>query len=405
MLNKLSILLSFILICVWGYLLTQKSGLNYARGKIATQLTFADQIEFDIKINKVGLKRLDEFAKRSLKIGFLSKESKQWVPCKVLRKNLIVPCKIRLRGDLPKHWEGIKRSYRIKFKEPSPFWGWKKVDLILPEDKGLESELVGYELSKELGMIAPGAHFSSIGINGIRTGTYFVKQGDSGSLFELNKRTESMLIRENNFWWFAHHNGSIYKQLMMRNTQDSSNLRSLPIIYSPTFSGDAASNLTFSRFADFLNRVSDSKDLSNHLNITIYYKWLVLVMSFGSIHSTLPDNLFWYISASTGLVEPVVYDLIPSKLYKSPLRLFKMKSFLIRNILAQTWDKGGKEHFLQALTDIEQKVTPIYEKVITERKLYNSFVRIDDYFSEDEARERLENLRHNIKLIRLDIQK
>lgn len=400
MLSKISLFMTLILTCAWGYLIVKDEGLTYLQSKAASQLTLADQVDFNVEIKKVGLKRLDEFAAKSLSVGFLSSESKQWVSCNVIHNNKKVPCKIRLRGDLPKHWQGIKRSYRIKFKEPSPFWGWKKVDLILPDDKGMESELAAYQISKELGMISPGAHFSSIAINGIRTGAYFVKQGDSGSLFEMNGRTESMLIRENNIWWFAQNNGGIYNNLMGTSLGDTSNLRTLPIMYAPTFEGKAASNLTFSRFAEFLNRASEEKDLSEHLNIKIYYKWLALVMSFGSIHSILPDNLFWYINGSTGLSEPVVYDIIPFKLTNNPFDYFAYKSFLLKQIVKQTWSKGGKKHFLDALTIIESKIDDTYGNVIAERLKYDSFVRVDDYFSEEDAKVRLNNIKSNIKLLR-----
>lgn len=400
MLNKISLQILFILSITWGYFITAGEGISYLKSKAASQLTFADKIDFNIQIKKVGLKQLDEYAQKSLSVGFLSKESKQWVTCNVIHKSKKIPCKIRLRGDLPKHWQGIKRSYRIKFKESSPFWGWKKVDLILPEDKGMESELAAYQMSKELGMIAPGAHFSSIAINGIRTGTYFVKQGDSGSLFELNGKTESMLIRENNIWWFAQNNGSIYKKLMGTKEGDLSNLRALPIMYAPTFEGNAASNLTFSRFAQFLNRISESEDLSHYLDVEVFYDWLALVMAFGSIHSVLPDNLFWYVSGSTGLSEPVIYDLIPYKLAGNPFEYFSYKSFIVKNILRLTWHSGGKEHFLNSLSMIENKIEPVYKKVIAERMQYDSLVRVDDYFSEEEAMVRLKNIQSNISLIK-----
>lgn len=401
--NKLSLSALLILVMTWGYLIVRDDGLTYLKTKANSQLTFADRIDFNIQIKKVNLKKLDELAHKSLSIGFLTAESKQWVSCSVVHRNKKVPCKIRLRGDLPKHWQGIKRSYRIKFKEPSPFWGWKKVDLILPEDKGMESELAAYQISKELGMISPGAHFSSIAINGIRTGTYFIKQGDSGSLFEMNGRTESMFIRENNIWWFAQNNGSIYKNLMAGNDGDLSNLRTLPIMYAPTFEGKAATNLTFSRFADFLNRASSERDITHHLNISVYYDWLALVMVFGSIHSILPDNLFWYVNGSTGLAEPVAYDIIPFKLSGNPFAYFSHKSFLLNKILNATWNKGGKEHFLNSLSLIENRIDSTYEKVIAERMQYDSFVRVDDYFSAEDARERLKNIHENIKLIRKTI--
>lgn len=400
MLSKISLFTTLLLAGIWGFLIIKDVGATYLKSKATSQLTLADRIDFNVEIKKVGLKRLDEFAAKSLKVGFLSSESREWVPCNVIHNNKKVPCKIRLRGDLPKHWQGIKRSYRIKFKEPSPFWGWKKVDLILPDDKGMESELAAYQISRELGMISPGAHFSSIAINGIRTGAYFVKQGDSGSLFEMSGRTESMFIRENNIWWFAQNNGGIYKNLMGTNAGDASNLRTLPIMYSPTFEGKAASNLTFSRFADFLHRASEERDISHHLNIKIYYRWMALVMSFGSIHSILPDNLFWYINGSTGLSEPVAYDIIPFKLTGNPFDYFSYKSFLLKQILKQTWSKGGREYFSEALSVIENKIDAIYGNVIAERIQYDSFVRVDDHFSEADAKTRLNNIKSNIRLLK-----
>jgi hypothetical protein len=373
---------------------------DYLIHKINQELTIAEKNEFNIIITKLNLKRLEDLALKSIELGFLKRESKKWVPCKVVSNGIYTKCKLRLRGDLPKHWNGLKRSYRLKFNDPSPFWGWKKVDLILPEDKGFESELAGYEIAKKLELIAPGASFSSVSINGIRTGSYFVKQGDSGSLFELNRRTESMMVRENNIWWFAQYNGSLYPQSFLRNAGDKTNLKTHSILYSPTFSGKAAYNQTFSRFASFLKATEEGGDLRSLLDIKSYYRWLAIVMCFGSTHSILGDNLFWYINSSTGLAEPVLYDLITFRLSSDPFRIFKFKNYIIRMIHSSTWNIGGKHEFEQALKIIEKELDPIYLNVIKKRVRYSSMMRREDYFSESDALSRLGDIKSNIALIK-----
>ena len=254
---KLSFFLSLLLTLVTVIVVVKDDkALPFLKQKLQSELSLTKEAEFQVKINKVGLKQLEMMANDSLKRGFLTSDARQWVKCKVIKDGISADCKIRLRGDLPKHWEGIKRSYRIKFKEVSPLWGWKKVDLILPEDKGHESELVAYEMARRLKLIAPGAKFSDISLNGVNTGTYLVKQGDSGSLFEVNGRTESMTIKENNIWWYAQEASGIYNKLFFQGQWDTNNLRTLPLLYAPAFSGEAASPQTFSRFAQFMELVS-----------------------------------------------------------------------------------------------------------------------------------------------------
>lgn len=404
---KFSLILSVLLIVSWGIIGFIDPGAgSFLEKELITQFSLSSEAEFKIKINKVGLMRLERMAQDSLRRGFLTSESREWVPCKVIKDNKVVKCKIRLRGDLPKHWEGIKRSYRLKFKETSPLWGWKKVDLILPEDKGNEAELVAYSMARQLKLIAPGAKFSTISLNGVNTGTYLVKQGDSGSLFEVNGRTETMLIKENNIWWYAQNAGGIYNKLFQHGQWDHNNLRALPILYAPAFQGKAASPLTFSRFAQMLELISQKKNPEHHLNQKSFYSWLAIAMSFGSIHSTLPDNLLWYANGSTGLIEPIIYDVLQEKLWGDPFLYFTSKSFILRNIIKASWNEGGKEEFSTALNRLEQNIRSSYLDVIKERKkLNNSILRQDDYYSESSAYDRLRLVESNIKLIKTHVQK
>lgn len=370
--------------------------LPFFKQTISHEFYISEKPDFQIQINKFGFKQLDLMASESLKRGFLKDESRKWVPCRVIKNGVATECKIRLRGDLPKHWGGIKRSYRIKFKETSPLWGWKKVDLILPEDKGYEAELVAYKLAKRLNLISPGAKFSNVIINGVNAGTYLIKQGDSGSLYEMNGRTESMVIKENNIWWYADNAGGIYKSPYGKNRWDSTNLSSLPILYAPTFHGKAATDLTYSRFAKFLKLTSEEKNIDNYLDQKNFYSWLAIALSFGSFHSTLPDNLLWYVSGSTGLAEPIIYDVLSFKLVGNPFIFFSQKSFMVRKILKLTWSHGGKEHFAQAMKVISENIDPDYDLSIKERDEVKS--RTDSY-SLEEAAKRKSDVKENIKLI------
>lgn len=391
---KFSYALSVILLITVGVLSWKDQNfLSFLGQNLSNELTLASDADFKISINKIGFKKLDLMASRSIENGFLKNESREWVPCSVVKAGKSTPCKIRLRGDLPKHWSGIKRSYRIKFKEQSPFWGWKKVDLILPDDKGHEAETVAYDLAKKLKLIAPGSQFANISINGINTGTYFIKQGDSGSLYEMNGRTESMMIKENNIWWYAQNAGGIYNPLFFKGQWDNSNLRSLPLLYAPVFQGKAATDLTFSRFAEFLKLSNDQKDISHHLQQKYFYSWLAIAMTFGSIHSTLPDNLLWYVNGSTGLAEPIIYDVLSEKLWGNPFEYFSHKSQLIKNILKLTWNDGGKKDFEEALAIIDANLVDTYTKKINARK------KLREY-SEREAKDRFKNVQSNLKLIK-----
>lgn len=392
---KASFILSIALTLILGILsFREKNFVFFFTQNLLSEFKLSAQPDFRIQVNKLGFKKLDMMASKSIENGFLKDESREWVSCNVVKNNLSTPCKIRLRGDLPKHWQGIKRSYRIKFKEASPFWGWKKVDLILPDDKGHESEIVAYEISKKLELISPGAKFSNISINGVNTGTYFIKQGDSGSLFEMNGRTESLLIKENNIWWYAQNAGGIYNPLFNVGQWDTSNLRSLPILYSPVFQGKAASESTYSRFAKMLELSYQGENLDHYIHKKSFYSWLAIVMTFGTIHSTLPDNMLWYVNGSTGLSEPLIYDVLPSKLWGDPFQFFQMKSRLIRNIMKQTWKSGGKAEFEKALSVIENNIISIYDRNIQDRKKQH------DPYSLNEANRRKNDVLSNVELIK-----
>jgi hypothetical protein len=359
-----------------------------------------EKSDWNIRISSKGMRQLEESAQLALSTGFLIDAAKKWVPCEVYAEGSTFPCKIRLRGDLPRHWQSTKRSYRVRFTgEWSPWGGFKKVDLILPEDKGHESELLVYRLAKDLELIAPAAGFSSVSINNVPMGAYFWKQAFSGSMFEVNSRTEGAVFRENNIWWFAQNARGIYKNIFLGAEGDTSDLRAQPMLYAPVFMGNAASKDSYSRFAYFLKNLREKKDLDHLLNHKMFFRWLALCITMGSIHSTLPDNLAWFLNPSTGKFEPIIYDVLPKRMSDKPLDEFKFKSFITNRIL----EAANSSHYQimsQALDEIEKNIGDHHHAVVNLRssKGNDAFTRYS--FSKASAFGRLDLIRHNIFQLR-----
>ena len=323
------------------------------------------QAQWSIKLNHKQLRKLKENEERAKETGFLIKAAKRWSKGELFDQGKAYPVKVRLRGDLPKHWAGPKKSYRLKFQKDSPWKGYRVIDLILPEDKGDETEVAVYKIARKLDLLAPDAGFTTLAINHVSQGSYLWKQSYASDYFELQRRPESVVFRENNIWWFAVTAKGPYKDLFKPENNDTE-LHLEPHLYGTVYEGPTYNPQSFARFSKFLSTLKNQNpELETYLDQDRFYTWLALMASFGSVHAVLPDNVSWYLNTSTGLIEPVIFDVIPKKIYT--LSEISNKSIIIKKILQMTWDQGGKEKFFKVFPQIERYLDEAINQAANER--------------------------------------
>jgi hypothetical protein len=310
---------------------------HYLKDSLRRELRFAERADWEIRLGHEATWQLAQSAHLATKHGFLVDGAKSWVSGTVVKDGRSYRVRLRLRGDLPKHWKDSKRSYRLRFLGPSPWDGQAVIDLILPEDKGDETEHVAYQLGRMLKLLVPSAGYTTVSINGVGQGSYFWKAGPSREMLAKLNRPDGAIFRENNLWFWGRRAQGAYKNMFLTEERDHTDLHLRPHLYTMSYRGQETNNESFARFAQFLEILRTGQgDLQAYLDEDAFHRWLAIVLTLGSQHATMADNVSWYLNSATGLFEPVLYDVIPARLPEKPLWFLRSKSRMIDKIVERT---------------------------------------------------------------------
>lgn len=96
--------------------------------------------------------------------------------------------KVRYRGDFATHWGFFKKSWRVKTRRTDLFQGMRKFNLITPKNELMFANHFGYELARELGLMAPKSEMVVLNLNGREQGIYLLVQQIDESLLRDHER-------------------------------------------------------------------------------------------------------------------------------------------------------------------------------------------------------------------------
>jgi len=103
------------------------------------------------------------------------------------KKNKTFKVKLRYRGDNNFHWLFKQKSLRIKLSEDDSYNMSKIINLINPPMLMQITDVISYEIAKELGLISPEYYPVRMFVNGEYMGVYlFLSQVDE-SLLRIHK--------------------------------------------------------------------------------------------------------------------------------------------------------------------------------------------------------------------------
>lgn len=164
---------------------------------------------YDLKISSQEYARIEASAQLALKKGYMSEDLKTWVNAQFICGTKNYNVKVRVRGDLSPHWEGPKKSWRIKFgkelleyngeirEEPIYFKGKRQINLIIPKDRDYILAYFVNSLMRDSGLIVPRDGFAILRINGVIHGLYYEVEHFDKPLFAAQKRPETTVFGQN----------------------------------------------------------------------------------------------------------------------------------------------------------------------------------------------------------------
>jgi hypothetical protein len=269
---------------------------------------------YDLKIGRQQYAILENVAERAKKQGWMSDDLKVWVNAKFIQ-------------DLPNHWVGPKKSWRVKFvrqklndngkiiKERVFFNGKRHINLIIPQDRQYILAYFINSLMREAGLVVPRDQFVILRINGVLQGLYYeVEHFDKPLLAAHRKPETTIFAQDDRVMHFEKYTnfgiptttdarfdiGSM-RRLVDRDGQLAMHAMQVLIDHSvnPT--------------AENFRRVREVLDWEKYLrfrNMTTLCN--TNHVRFGS------DNLRFYYDPSRGLLEPVPWDVHLTRLPKEP---------------------------------------------------------------------------------------
>lgn len=227
--------------------------------------------------------------------------------------------RVKLRGDLKRHWVDKDKSYRFHLKNET-FRNMKEFDLVIMKDKFFEQEVFAYQLAEKFNLLVPQAFFVNLFINHQTPTPYLLIERLRPTSLKHRNLPAGDIVRESNAWLDTLYlkDKSLYKNVFYTNV--AFNPLSLePAIYNVTFRNEHSQD-AFSQFAEMLKEMkvslSNNKNISwvNYIDMDQAASWASILVLFGGHHASLGDNLRWYYNSKTKLFSPIPYDILPEKL-------------------------------------------------------------------------------------------
>jgi len=148
------------------------------------------------------VRAVEDTRREALRLGVLVAADEDLVPARIRVGGRTVRVRMRLKGDLPDHWDGDKWSYRIHVRDDDAIFGMRRFSVQHPKTRNYLAEWAWLAALRHDGVLAPRYEFVRIVFNGTDKGIYALEEHFSKELLESQQRREGVIIAfdENVFW-------------------------------------------------------------------------------------------------------------------------------------------------------------------------------------------------------------
>jgi len=283
---------------------------------------------YDLKISPQEFAKVEQVVEQNLKHGWMNNEATEiWSKAQFIYDGQKHGVKVRVRGALPPHWAGPKKSWRIKFgneklqhdgkviEEAIYFQGKRQINLVIPSDKIYGLATFINDLLHNYKLVTMQDRFVILRINGIVQGIYYEVEQFDKPLFAAQNRPETSLFGQNGR---AMH----FEQYTKYGTPAASDAKY--DLGSVERAVDRESDLgmraiqTLNEHA--LNPTPENfRRARNVLDWNKYLRFRSITTLCNTNHVRFgSDNLKLYYDPSKGLLEPIPWDVLLVKLPKEP---------------------------------------------------------------------------------------
>ena len=308
-------------------------------------------IKFE-NIEKLRIKR-----EEALEKNLLIRSDNDFVNSKVsYNSELPQSCKIRLKGDLPQHWNGDKWSLRINTKKDRSIDGMTTFSIQDPITRNYTYEWLFLQNLKFEDVLAPNYFFVNVNINGKEKGIYAVEEHFSKEMIERKNRREGIVLSFNeHHMWNLHWNVSwpISYRTSGIEVRDLKRVNSIPQLSKQR-------ETAVSLLRNFQARLLDAEQVLDHEKTA---KFLALSNIWGAGHGLSYADINFYYNPITARLEPIAMDAKPEFTPTHPSDYFTegemeetwvnyaLKSENIARLYTQYLNKFTNNEYLQSLKE------------------------------------------------------
>jgi spore coat protein CotH len=342
---------------------------------------------YDLEIDREQFALVEEAVAKARKQGLMTEDMQVWADARFFYEGVPYNVKIRVRGDLPGHWEGSKKSWRIKFgsqkieyngatlDEPIYFQGKRQINLIIPQDRDYVVAPFVNALMQEAGLTIPRDQFAILRINGVLQGLYYEVEHFDKPMLAAQHRPETTILGQNSramhFEQYTKYGtpitadarydlGTVSLQIEDTGELAMQAQQAIQVLL------DHSLNPTPANFRR-VRAVMDWEKYLRFRNITTLFN--TNHVRFGS------DNLKLFFDTSRGLLEPIPWDVHLVRMPTEPgtidywnshgpdeiqrATLLDPELRLQRNQLLWEWVSDGGDGLIAKYNDFHEKIRPL----------------------------------------------
>ena len=278
-----------------------------ATGKYFKSLLYnPDLPTLQINMKFKQFKKIEAKREEALERGLLFASDKDLVPAEIQFQGRKIPVKMRLKGDLPDHFETDKWSYRIQVKGNDQLLGMRRFSIQHPLTRNYLYEWAWLENLRREGVLALRYQFANVVFNGTDKGVFAVEEHFSKELLESHQRREGVIVTfDDELLWQKKESRNSLVNLNRRNYAIATR-RNSRVSENPVLSRERDTAVAL------LKAFQEKKiPASEVFDVTLLAKFLAACDLWNAHHSLSWYNTNFYYNPINAKLEPIGFDGYP----------------------------------------------------------------------------------------------
>ncbi len=320
---------------------------------LLTNIAFAALTQLSLEMSKKDLRLFQGTIQHSHKLGYLHQASNPWRKGLLRQGKVIHPIKFKLKGDLPKHWRDLHKSWALKLSHSS-LNGVTNFSLSLAADKYYALPLLIQAIYTARQMPTPSTELVEMSTFPYpQRALYLLEEELYESFREKSHLSSGDFYQPNNQWVLGLNNpGHPYASHFARAQESFNPMLFDCIFYRPRLREDM--NPKFCEFLLLMHN-NPAQAFTKYVEKDSFLLWMAVMTYVADTHSALVDNHGWYFNFLTEKAVLMPRDFIPTYPAFEDLNTYlenlKLRHPFFRHVLL---DPGLRREFLALLQQLLQ---------------------------------------------------